>query len=227
MDEKDHRVNVIDIDKLLREQRLKKERGLPKPIEITTDSERVSSAITEHRKNKGKIIFEVGCGGLFCINLGNNDLALGVDPMDTNTNKVSAKGLETGKGGERILFNDYARELPKGVYPDFVVMMAPSPESYEEILEELTEKTGQNTKFIFFIENQSTQAVDDNMSKEMVKTIKSKLMVGRSYSEPGDLTSEFNDYLEAIGLSHGGEPNTHPWLPEGEWRVVIGKGLRK
>ena len=200
----------------------------PKTPEIASDPEVIRKIIEKHRALGGKVYCEIGFGGRFCINLPARSLAVGIDPMRGMTVKdiKEIKQLEDGKLAERIVFNSKIDEFPEHVYPDVVLMVAPSPESYEEMLDEVEMLNGLKTQFLIVIERQSRQGSDTRTIRRMVEGVRQKLKdLGCKVQIDMDaegLGDEFGDLLEEVGIQTGGILNTHPWNPNGSWAYVIG-----
>lgn len=126
---------------------------------------------------------------------------------------------------ERLFFNQHISELPEEVMPDFVVMVAPSPESIQVMLDELESKVNEKINFLFVIEHQSRNAVDGG-SEEAIESINQFLRnIGKSNIEvdrsPENLELTMPEYFERIGLERGGELNTSPWNVSDRWKIVM------
>jgi hypothetical protein len=202
--------------------------NISKRPEITNESQKVKNAVEAHRSKQGKIIYEVGFGGRFCVNLPRKALSVGIDPMRGMTERdiANVELLEDGDGSNRLVFNEKIDLLPRHVHPDVVVMVAPSPESYEEMMDALEAFVGPQTQFVILIERQSRQGSQLSVIKQIVYKI------GRFLKDWGcqakieldseDLEDEFSDLLIEVGIDTGGVLNTHPWQPDGSWATVLG-----
>lgn len=193
----------------------------PQTPEKTLDSKVVAEMVSKHRNAGGKIIYEIGFGGLFTANLNSYDLSVGVDPMMSS--RVSARGLEDKMYAERLFFNQPVSELPQDVYPDFVIMVAPSPEMASQIFDELDSKIGGRTKVALFVENQSRQAVNGAASDIVEEARERFANLGKRVeieTDAAGLDDDFSEYLQRIGLRAGGELKTTPWEGSGDWMVV-------
>jgi len=200
----------------------------PKSPEITYDPDVVRQKVEAHRALEGKVIYEIGFGGRFCVNLPKNALSVGVDPMRgmSEADLEDIAELEDRPGSERLVFNNKIDVLPRHIYPDVVVMVAPSPESYKEMLEELEYFVGFKTQFLIALERQSDQGSRSGVIRSMIRNISSWLedQGCRVHvdDESDDLGEIFGDQLSEVGIDTGGVLNTEPWLPEGEWATVLG-----
>src|SRR5689334_2991361 len=72
-------------------------------VERIVDPRALRDKIEAHRKLGGKIILEVGFGGKFSVNLGQNDLSVGVDP---GVAEIDTKKLKADDGADRIFFDE-------------------------------------------------------------------------------------------------------------------------
>lgn len=114
--------------------------------------------------------------------------------------------------------------LPGGVKPDVILVVAPSPEDYQEYFEGLEGILGENTEILILVEKQSQQAVSGKgveMRKWLNGWLKRKGYEVEKSDEEG-LDESFSEFLEEVGLDEGGYLNT-AWEPSGKWRVYIGR----
>jgi len=200
----------------------------PKEPEITSDPGRVKSMVEGYRRCSGNVYYEIGFGGRFSTNLSEGDISVGVDPMRGMTPKdiIDIDQLEDAENSGRLVFNGKIDLLPKLLYPDVVIMIAPSPESYEEMMDELETIVGPKTQFLIAIERQSSQGSQSLVVMQMIEEISGRfkdwgcrLIIDYDSEDLGD---EFGDLLEEVGVKTGGVLNTSPWLPEGSWATVLG-----
>lgn len=84
-------------------------------IEVTAEPDRIRSLVESHKKRGGKVIFEVGFGGKFCVSLPEGALDVGIDPIRGISDKdISTDELSDGSGSERVIFNEKNRSTTRG-----------------------------------------------------------------------------------------------------------------
>src|SRR5437660_39958 len=74
------------------------------------DPQILKKIAAEHKKLNGKVILEIGFGGKFSVNLGENDLSIGVDPGEVT---IDDQKLKSGEGAKRVFFHEKTDVIPE------------------------------------------------------------------------------------------------------------------